>query len=381
MHQTIANTFHQKFSEKPLVVRSPGRVNVIGEHTDYNEGFVLPASIDKAAYVAVSKRTDFMVHLYSVSFNETFEVSLTDIKPTGTWTTYALGVVNQLITRKYKITGFNLVLDGDVPIGAGLSSSAAVECAVVFALNELFALKIDKMEMVLIAQKAEHTFSGVMCGVMDMFASIFGRKDHVIKLDCRSLEYQYEPLVLEGYKLVLFNTNVKHSLSSSEYNVRRQQCEQGVAWVKEFHQSVKSLRDVTLQMLNDHVATKDSLIYKRCRFIVEENARLQTACTALEIGDLKTLGIKMFEAHKGLSQEYEVSCKELDILVDGVKNNPDVLGARMMGGGFGGCTINIVKNEAIESLVGSLSESYYKKAGLALSHYIVQTEDGAKLLQ
>lgn len=234
--------------------------------------------------------------------------------------------------------------------------------------------------MVLIAQKAEHTFSGVMCGVMDMFANMFGKKDHVIKLDCRSLAYQYEPLVLEGYKLVLLNTNVKHSLSSSEYNVRRQQCEQGVAWVKAFHPDVKSLRDVTLQMLNEHVSSKDSLIYKRCLFVVEENIRLQAACIALQAGDLKTLGTKMFETHKGLSQEYEVSCKELDILVEGVKSNLDVLGARMMGGGFGGCTLNIIKNDGINALVESLSESYQKMTGLALSHYIVQTEDGTNLV-
>jgi galactokinase len=378
---TIEGVFQEKFSEKPIIVRSPGRVNVIGEHTDYNDGFVLPCAIDKAVYVAASKRHDNTIHLYSVSFNETFEVSLQDLKPNNTWSTYVLGVVNQLNTRGYKMTGFNLVLDGDVPIGAGLSSSAAVECGVVFALNELFQFKIDRMTMVLIAQKAEHTFSGVMCGVMDMFASMFGKKDHVIKLDCRSLAYQYEPLVLEGYKLVLLNTNVKHSLSSSEYNVRRQQCEQGVAWIKAFHPDVKSLRDVTIQMLDDYVRSKDSLIYKRCLFVIEENARLLAACTALESGDLRTLGVKMFETHKGLSQEYEVSCEELDILVEGVKNNVDVLGARMMGGGFGGCTINLVKNDGIDALVESLSESYQKKTSLVLSHYIVQTEDGTNLIQ
>jgi galactokinase len=380
-HLAVERIFQQKFSDKPIIVRSPGRVNVIGEHTDYNDGFVLPCSIDKAVYAAASKRNDSIIHLYSVSFNETFEVALHDLKPTNTWSTYVLGVVNQLSTRGYKITGFNLVLDGNIPIGAGLSSSAAVESAVVFALNEVFQLKISKMEMVLIAQKAEHTFSGVMCGVMDMFANMFGKKDHVIKLDCRSLAYQYKPLVLKGYKLVLLNTNVKHSLSSSEYNVRRQQCEQGVAWIKAFHPIVKSLRDVTIPMLKDHVLCKDSLIYKRCRFVVEENIRLLSACTALEAGDLITLGTKMFETHKGLSQEYEVSCNELDILIEGVKNNVDVLGARMMGGGFGGCTLNIVKDDGINTLVESLSESYQKKTGLFLSHHIVQTEDGTDLIQ
>lgn len=380
-HLAIEALFQQKFSEKPVVVRSPGRVNVIGEHTDYNDGFVLPCAINKAVYVAASKRHDSIIHLHAINFNETFEVALHDLKPNKTWSTYVLGVVNQLSERGYNITGFNLLLDGDVPVGAGLSSSAAVECAVVFALNELFELKIGRMEMVFIAQKAEHTFSGVMCGVMDMFASMFGKKDHVIKLDCRSLDYQYEPLVLEGYKLVLLNTNVKHSLSSSAYNIRRQQCEQGVAWVKNFYPTVKSLRDVTIQMLTDHVYPKDLLIYKRCRFIVEENIRLEAACAALQAGDMITLGSKMFETHTGLSQSYEVSCKELDMLVEGVKNNPDVLGARMMGGGFGGCTINIVKNDGIATLAESLSELYQKKTGLILSHYIVETEDGTSLIQ
>ena len=273
MINKIKEIFYQHFSNEPLIVRSPGRVNIIGEHTDYNEGFVLPAAIDKAIYVAIGKADDEKIHLYAENFKESFEVAITDIKPTGHWATYILGVVDQLIKRGYNIGGFNLALNGDVPVGAGLSSSAAVECAAVFALNELFALGIDKMEMVRIAQKAEHHFSGVMCGIMDMFTSMFGKKNHVIKLDCRSLEYEYKPLKLDGYKLVLLNTNVKHSLASSEYNTRRQQCEQGVAWVKKFHPSVNSLRDVDMQMLNAHVAAKDQIVYKRCRFVVEEIQR------------------------------------------------------------------------------------------------------------
>src|SRR4028119_413908 len=236
--EKVLNTFQTLYKEEPIITRSPGRVNIIGEHLDYNEGFVLPAAIDKAIYVGISKRNDDEVHLHSVDYNEDYQVSVQDLKPTKTWATYVLGVTDQLIKRGHKISGFNVVLDGDVPVGAGLSSSAALECATAFALNEVFSLGLEKLEMVKIAQKAEHAFAGVMVGIMDMFASMFGKKDHVIKLDCRSLEYEYKPLKLEGYKVVLFNTNVEHSLASSEYNTRRKQCEQGMAWVKEHRPEV-----------------------------------------------------------------------------------------------------------------------------------------------
>ena len=377
----VLNTFQAKFRQEPIIVRSPGRVNIIGEHLDYNEGYVLPGAIDMAIYVAVSKRNDEQIHLHSVDYNEDFTVSLTEIQPTNTWATYILGVTDQLIKKGHPITGFNVVLDGDVPVGAGLSSSAAVECATAFALNELFSLGLEKIEMVKIAQKAEQLFAGVMVGIMDMFASMFGKKDSVIKLDCRSLEYEYEPFKLEGYKVVLFNTNVKHSLASSEYNTRRQQCERGVAWVKEHHPEVAALRDVDMDMLNKYVLPKDQMIYKRCKYVVEEIDRLLTGAKDLERGDIKGLGQKMFRTHEGLSKEYEVSCAELDFLVDAVKNNEDVLGARMMGGGFGGCTINIIKDEAIKDLKESLGREYTEAMGLELTTYIVQIENGTERIR
>jgi len=380
--QKVSNIFTAKFDQtETVVVRSPGRVNIIGEHTDYNEGFVLPAAIDKAIYVVAAKRNDTAIHLYSVDFDEIFETSLAAIKPSRDWKTYILGVVDQLIKAGYPIGGFSLVLDGDVPIGAGLSSSAAVECATVFALNELFDLQIDRMSMVKIAQKAEQTYSGVMVGIMDMFASMFGKKDHVIKLDCRSLEYEYKPFKLKGYKAVLLNTNVKHTLSSSEYNTRRKQCEQGVAWVKEHHSSVNSLRDVSIEMLQQHVEQKDEVIFRRCKYVVEEIQRLLAACDDLDRNDIAALGAKMYETHYGLSKLYEVSCKELDYLVDAVKENPGVLGARMMGGGFGGCTINLVKDEAIDELVEQLSVSYKENMNLELSAYIATIENGTEVMK
>ncbi len=381
MIEKTGKLFSEKFSQHPLIVRSPGRVNIIGEHTDYNDGFVLPAAIDKSIYAAVSKRNDKEIHLFAANFNESVETTITGIQPCNNWPTYIFGLVDQLLKHNYTISGFNLVLDGDIPAGAGLSSSAAVECATVFALNELFELGIDKMQMVKMAQMAEHTYAGVKCGIMDQFASMFGKKDHAIKLDCRSLQYEYIPLNLEGYKLVLFNSNVKHSLASSEYNVRRQQCEDGIALIQVKYPDVKNLRDVTTDMLDECVKAKDELVYRRCKFVVEEIGRLTDACNDLTKGDLKELGKKMFATHEGLSKDYEVSCKELDFLVDAVKSNANVLGARMMGGGFGGCTINIIKNESIEIISETLTKEYNNKMGMELTAYIVQSNDGTCIVK
>lgn len=377
MAQDVWKRFESTFEGTPIIVRSPGRVNIIGEHTDYNEGFVLPAAIDKAAYVAVGKRDDDLIRLYSEHFAEMFECRLDALQPTDKgWPNYVLGVADQMIKRGHPIKGFNLVLNADVPIGAGLSSSAAVECATAYVLNEIFDLDIDKIELVKISQIAEHTFAGVMCGIMDQFASMHGKKDHVIKLDCRTLEFEYVPLKMEGYKLLLLNTNVKHALGDSEYNTRRQQCEAGVALIKKHHPEVASLRDVTPQMLQQYVAPANALIYRRCKYVVEENIRLLTGCEDLKRGDIKALGQKMFETHEGLSKEYEVSCKELDFLVDYVKGHEAVLGARMMGGGFGGCTINIIKQDAIDDLVKNIAPAYEEAMQLKLAHYIAVIEDG-----
>jgi galactokinase len=373
--------FQKKFGTTCLIVRSPGRVNLIGEHTDYNDGFVLPAAIDKAAYVAIAKRTDNKVVMYATAFNQDFETSLKEIKTTTLgWPNYILGVIDQIQKTGLELGGCNLLIDGDIPIGAGLSSSAALECATLFALNELFGLQFTKLQMAFMAQKAEHDFAGVHCGLMDMFASLFGKKDHVIKLDCRSLEYEYVPLDIKGYKILLLNTNVKHVLSSSEYNTRRIQCEQGITWIQQQEPTVNSLRDATIEMLEKYVLPKDLLIYNRCKYVVEENSRLISACADLKNGDIEALGKQMFATHEGLKSLYEVSCPELDFLVDQVKGHPAVLGARMMGGDFGGCTINIVKEEAIESLVAMLEPLYEKHTQKQLSHYIASIEEGTSIL-
>lgn len=382
LSSSIAKRFVQRFGEEPLVVRSPGRVNVIGEHTDYNNGFVLPAAIDKAIYIGLSKRQDDNIVLYSEEFGEEEQSTVQGVSISQKhWANYILGVVDQLNKRGYKISGFNLNIDGDVPVGAGLSSSAAVECATAFALIKTFGLDIDRMEMVKIAQKAEHTFPGVMCGIMDMFASAMGKEGHVIKLDCQSLDYEYVPFKIEGYKILLLNTNVKHSLSSSEYNTRRQECTEGVRLLQEGGEPVTSLRDATLPMLNKHVKPANETVYHRCKFIVEENSRLLAACEALKAGDWKTLGEKMYGSHEGLQHEYEVSCKELDFLVDAVRGNEAVIGARMTGGGFGGCTINIVKEDVIASLVADLSKRYEEAMGLQLTSYIALPDNGTSLAE
>lgn len=383
MKNKLGSFFLHQYQQPPaIIVRSPGRVNIIGEHTDYNDGFVLPAAIDKAAYIAISLREDAQIHLTALDLNETYTTTVSDIQPVNevNWPNYILGAAAQFIKRGIRLPGFNAVLTSDVPMGAGLSSSAAVECATVFALNELLHTNIERIEMVSMAQKAEHEYAGVLCGIMDQFASMMGKGDQVIKLDCRSLNYEYVPFHLEGIKIVLLNTNVKHSLASSAYNTRRNECMQAVSWIQEQYRQVASLRDADLAMLDTCVLPKSELIYRRSRFIVDEINRLLTACTHLQKGNLGALGNHMFATHDGLSKQYEVSCKELDFLVDFVRQRPEVIGARMMGGGFGGCTINLVKESAIDSLLADIQPAYESAMGLNLDCYIASIKNGTEIV-
>lgn len=372
--------FKASLSPGMVIACSPGRINLIGEHTDYNDGFVLPAAIDKAAYVAVSKRSDNLLHLYANAYQQSFEISLDQLAPSSLgWPNYLLGVAGVLIAEGYSISGFNAVVDGDVPLGAGLSSSAAVECACLFALSELFALGIDLKRMALMAQQVEHRYAGVNCGIMDMFASLHGKKGQVIQLDCRNLHHEYFPLELGDYTLLLLNTEVKHSLASSAYNERRQQCEAGVAFVQQRYPEVKALRDVTMAMLQECVPA-DSVVFKRCKYVIEEDERLLQGCEDLAKGDVHAFGRKMFATHYGLRDDYEVSCAELDALVAQAEKHPQVIGARVMGGGFGGCTLNMLHKNAVADFIAVAGKAYHDQFGIWPTPIAVSIEDGAHLL-
>ena len=377
----VKDKFLELFNQEPLIVRAPGRINLIGEHTDYNLGFVLPAAINKAIYLGIQKREDQLIKIHSLDFNDDFQGDTNEIQSSDKlWPNYLLGVMEQ-IQKKHPIKqGFNIVFGGDIPPGAGLSSSAALECAMAFGLNHIFNLSYEKMDLVKLAQAAENEFVGVKCGIMDQFASTFGKQNQLMRLDCRSLEYAYVPFQADDIQIVLFDTRVKHSLASSAYNERREQCEQGVKWIQEIHPEVKSLRDASEEMLLKYVKHKNQKIYERCNFIVSEIQRLQEACNDLENNDLQSFGKRMFETHYGLKDLYEVSCDELDLLVDLVKDNPNVLGARMMGGGFGGCTINLVKKEAVEDLIAQVSASYHAKTSSEMLIYLVKIEDGTSII-
>ena len=378
---SLQQKFAALFEINPLLFYSPGRINLIGEHLDYNNGFVLPAAIDKAIYTAISKRNDDLIVLYSMAFTEKIEVRLSEIKPIeDSWGNYVLGVVAQLQSHQYKLQGFNLIFDGDIPIGAGLSSSAAVECAAIYALNELFDLKINKIAMVKMAQKAEHEYAGVMCGIMDQFASMMGKENHVIKLDCRSLEYEYVPLQLAGYKIVLMDTQVKHSLASSEYNTRRNECEEGVRLIQKKYPQVYSFRDADIFMVNE-LLDHQSKVFARCKYIVEEIERLNDACVLLKQNNIKAFGQKLYATHDGLSKLYEVSCTELDFIADACKKEEDVIGARMMGGGFGGCVIALVNEQSVNTIIERISKQYQQKFAHEMKAYITQLKDGASSIK
>jgi galactokinase len=377
----VRDIYQQQFGDPALIVRSPGRINLIGEHTDYNLGFVLPAAIDKAIYIAISKREDDKILLYAADLDQSYTGSVTALHKSGQqWPDFILGVVQQLLKAGHPLNGFSAVVMGDVPLGAGLSSSAAVECATVFALNELFGLQLPRLTMVQTAQKAENEFVGLQCGIMDPFASMFGKEGHVIRLDCRSLDFAYMPFATDAYRIVLFDTGVKHSLASSEYNLRREECETGVRIIQKTYPQVNSLRDAAPYMVNECLQGGDQNVYHRCRFVVAEINRLQEACDDLVNNDLVAFGQKMFATHEGLSQLYEVSCPEADTLVDLVRHRPEVLGARMMGGGFGGCTINIVQKDAIDVLVKEVQEQYAAKFDRTPGYYVVTIANGTSLV-
>jgi galactokinase len=381
-HQDVLENFRKRYNTEPMLVRAPARINLIGEHTDYNDGFVMPAAIHYATWFAFAEASDNVSEIYSMKYDDVFTVDLANVKPVKEpmWANYLLGVIRQLLDDAHAIKPFKCVFAGDIPIGAGLSSSASVECGFAFGLNEMNKLGVDRQKLVLMAQWSEHNFVGMKCGIMDQFASMMGKKGNVILLDCRSLEYSYSPLSLGEYTLVLCDTRVKHALVDSDYNKRREDCEQGVAILQKHHPNVKSLRDANLNMLEKYASEFTETQWIRCKYVIEEIERVQSANKDLQKGNLEAFGKKMYETHQGLSKLYEVSCPELDFFVEIAKQFPEVIGARMMGGGFGGCTINIVHQDAVDRFSAAIRESYKSKFNLEALIHPVNIEDGVSLM-
>ncbi|MDR2970184.1 MAG: galactokinase [Tannerellaceae bacterium] len=375
MQQKIRAKFQEYFKTEGSVFASPGRINLIGEHTDYNGGFVFPGAIDKGMIAEIKLNGTDKIRAYSVDLDDYAEFGLTENDlPKAGWAKYIFGVCREIIKRGGEIHGFDTAFAGDVPLGAGMSSSAALESTYAFALNELFQLGIDKFELAKIGQSTEHNYVGVKCGIMDQFASIFGKAGSLIRLDCRSLEYKYFPFNPKGYKLVLLDTLAKHELVDSPYNKRRESCERVAAKL-----NVEFLRDATLEMLEGVKPEITEEDYMRAKYVIGEVQRVLDVCDALEAGDYETVGQKMYETHYGMSKLYEVSCEELDFLND-VAKECGVTGSRVMGGGFGGCTINLVKDELYDVFIGKAFADYKAKFGFEPKMYPVVISDGSRQL-
>lgn len=375
----IRDKFKSLYGIEGAVYTSPGRINLIGEHTDYNGGFVLPGAIDKAMYCEINPNgTADRINAYALDLSESDEFGLDDAPIKG-WAKYIFGVCQEMIKRGATVKGFDVVFAGDVPLGAGMSSSAALESCIGFAINDMYNLGFDRFDLAKIGQATEHNYVGVKCGIMDQFASCFGKEGALIRLDCRSLEYEYVPFEPKGYRLVLLNTCVAHELASSAYNKRRESCENAASYIRKYHPEVELLRDATLDMLKEVANEVSAEDYMRAEFVIEEIQRMSEACSALQRGDYETVGKKMYETHIGLSRKYEVSCEELDFLND-IARQCGVTGSRVMGGGFGGCTINLVKDELHDSFIKRATESYEAKFKIKPKVYDVVIKDGARKL-
>ncbi len=380
MEQKINAKFEALYHTRGSVYASPGRINLIGEHTDYNGGFVFPGAVDKGIIAEIRPNGTDRVRAHALDLDESTEFGLREEDaPKESWARYIFGVCREIIKRGGKIGGFDTVFAGNVPLGAGMSSSAALESTFAFALNDLWKLDIDKFELAKIGQATEHNYCGVMCGIMDQFASVFGKAGSLIRLDCRSMEYKYFPFNPKGYKLVLLDSVVKHELASSAYNKRRESCERVVKAIRKHHAEIEFLRDASMEMLRevkDEVSAED---YMRAEYVIGEVQRVLDVCEALERGDYETVGEKMYETHHGMSKLYEVSCEELDFLND-IARKCGVTGSRVMGGGFGGCTINLVKDERYDNFVKTAFEEYKARFGHEPRLYNVVISDGSRKL-
>ncbi len=381
---SVLQKFEALSDRQPLLVNAPGRVNMIGEHTDYNAGLVLPVAVNRSLIFAIAENNEEVCRVYAQDLADEVEFSVENPEPLNKqykqWANYVIGVVGELRKAGYFATNFDCVFGGNIPIGAGLSSSAALTAGLAFALNELYGFEIPKMELAKIAQKAENNFGGVDCGIMDFVASLFGKEGHAIRLDCRSLEHRYIKLRPEGYQLVLCDTQIKRSLAKSEYNARRNECKRVLSEYKRFYPDIQSLRDLTINMAYDYKNQLPDTLYQRCRYIIKENVRVEHACEDLINGDVYAFGAQMYLSHEGLQYDYEVSCRELNFLVEQTKRDENVAGARMTGAGFGGCTVNVVRDDYLDTFTENMKQAYRKKFSRELRVYPVKVTNGISII-
>lgn len=380
--EKVATVFRDKFSSQPLLVQGCGRINIIGEHTDYNEGFVLPASINKYIYFAIAENGTNDCHFHALDINDSYQFSLNRLEKSDKgWANYLMGILDQLQREDILLEGVDVVFGGNLPIGSGMSSSAALEAGFALGICSLFNLQKSRQELAQLAHRSSNNFLGVPSGIMDQFASLLGQRGQAIKLDCRSLQYEYVQLDLKDYELLLINTGVSHALANSAYKDRVRECREGAEAVAKKFEGVQSLRDVSLEQLDACRENISEVVYRRCRYVIEENERLHQALALLTNGEMEALGKLLLRTHEGLSEEYEVSCRELDFLVELAKDHEGVAGARMMGGGFGGCTLNLVKKSAKEDFLKYAKKEYYRAFSVQAEHYELEIVDGTDIVR
>jgi galactokinase len=376
----VYDTYKQQFDHTPdLVVSAPGRVNLIGEHTDYNDGFVLPMAIDRKICIGGSTRDDKVVCLYSLNFQEMARFPLTSLKKEGKWTDYVQGVINELFKAGESVRGFNAVLYGNIPLASGLSSSAAIEVATAFFLANLNDIEMSPEEIAKLCQRAENRFVGMNCGIMDQFISRLGQEGYALYLDCRDLHYQLVPFDVEGYVVAICNSKVKRQLVDSAYNERRAQCEEGVRLLQRKLGNITALRDVSAEQLDKNKSLFPPIVYQRCKHVITENERVTKAVSVLQRGDISSFGDLLNQSHESLRNDYEVTCAELDHLVTIARQVNGTVGSRMTGAGFGGCTVNIIKESALENFKATIFEEYKKRTAITAEIYVSKAEDGARV--
>ena len=377
----LEQRFEKLFGTRPKIFRAPGRVNLIGEHTDYNDGFVMPAAIGFSTFVAIAERPDRKLLIHSDEFPGALEYDVEHLpeKRTGGWGDYVLAVASVLQKYGRRLKGANILVHGEVPIGAGLSSSAAIEVASALALMSLDESQLPLPEVAKLCQQGENTFIGARVGIMDQFVSCMGKAGHALLLDCRSLDFKFVPIPA-GIQIVVCNTMVKHEVATSAYNTRREQCEAGVRYFAKIDPAIRALRDVSVEMVDQRANDLPPTVWNRCSHVVRENQRTLDAARALEAGDMTRVGALMRASHHSLRDLYEVSCRELDIMVEAAQGLPGFCGGRMTGGGFGGCTINLVRDENARTFSSQISERYQRATGISPQVYLCSAEDGAQQL-